>query len=112
RNSTITSARGDLFQINMLGTLACDLVFTNNTLINGHTNIVSGGGGVTLGGGGPANNVTFTYNISSNIIRGAHGATLAVFKGTGTGANFNGTIARNVIGIQGVAGSGSTQGDG
>jgi VCBS repeat-containing protein len=110
-NSTITSARGDLFQFNLLGALSADLVFTGNTLSNNNANIVSGGGGVTIGGGGPTNSVNFTYNISGNSIRGAQGAVLAVSEGTGTG-NFSGTINNNVIGVSGSAASGSTQGEG
>jgi hypothetical protein len=115
---TITSARSDLFQLNLLGTVSSDLIFggatgpLGNTLTNNNTNIVSGGGGVTIGGGGPANNITFTFNISNNSIKGSHGAVLAVTKGTGTNANFSGTISNNTIGTSGVAGSGSTQGDG
>jgi YVTN family beta-propeller protein len=118
QSSTITAARSDLFQLNMLGTVTSDLVFggstaaLGNTLTNNNPNIVSGGGGVTIGGGGPTNNITLTYNISHNSIRGAHGAVLAIFKGTGTGASFTGTIDSNTIGQQGTAGSGSTQGEG
>ena len=118
QSSTFTSARSDLFQLNLLGTVSSDLVFggasaaLGNTLTNNNANIVSGGGGVTIGGGGPANNVTLTYNISHNSISGSHGAVLAVSKGTGTGASFTGIIDSNVIGTQGVAGSGSTQGEG
>jgi hypothetical protein len=120
QSSTITSARSDLFQMNLLGNLTADLVFggssaaLGNTLTNNNTNIVSGGGGVTIGGGGPTNHVTFTYNISHNSIRGSHGAVLAVTKGSlGAGPDsFIGTIDSNTIGTQGVAGSGSTQGEG
>lgn len=118
QSSTITSARGDLFQLNLLGTVSSDLVFggasgaLGNTLTNNNANIVSGGGGVTIGGGGPTNNITFTYNISNNSMKGSHGAVLAVTKGTGTNASFTGTISNNTIGTQGVAASGSTQGEG
>ncbi len=118
QSCTITSARSDLFQLNLLGTVSSDLVFggatgpLGNTLTNNNANIVSGGGGVTIGGGGVSNNVTLTYNISNNSIKGSHGAVLAVTKGTGTGASFIGTISNNVIGTQGTSGSGSTQGEG
>jgi hypothetical protein len=124
QSSTITAARSDLFQLNLLGTVTSDLVFggasaaLGNTLTNSNTNIVSGGGGVTIGGGGSTNNVTFTYNISHNSISGSHGAVLAVSKGTSgvgggfTGGSFTGTIDSNTIGTQGVTGSGSTQGEG
>ncbi|WP_217571371.1 hypothetical protein [Mesorhizobium sp. GbtcB19] len=112
QNSTINSARSDLVQLNLLGTVTSDLVLTGNTMNNANQNIVSGGGGLTIGGGGPANNVTLTYNISNNTISGAHGAVIAVTKGTGTNASFVGTISGNIIGTQNVAGSGSTQGYG
>jgi uncharacterized repeat protein (TIGR01451 family) len=118
QSSTITSARSDQFQLNLLGTVTSDLVFggaTNvlgNTLTNNNSNIVSGGGGVTIGGGGPSNNITLTYNISHNSMKGSHGAALAVSKGTGTGASLIGTIDSNVIGTSGTSGSGSTQGEG
>ena len=63
------------------GTVSSDLVLTGNTFNNSNQNIVSGGGGLTIGGGGPANNITLTYDISNNTIKGALGAALAVFKG-------------------------------
>ena len=116
QSSSITSARGDLFQLNLLGTVTSDLVFggagVGNALSNNNANIVSGGGGVTIGGGGATNNITLTYNISHNTFSGAHGAVLAISKGTGVGASFTGTIDSNVIGTQGSFGSGSTQGEG
>jgi len=116
QSSSMTSARSDLFQLNLLGTVTSDLVFggagVGNTLSNNNANIVSGGGGVTIGGGGPTNNVTLTYNISHNTISGSHGAVIALSKGTGVGASFTGTIDSNTIGTQGVFGSGSTQGEG
>ncbi|GKQ54999.1 S-layer family protein [Bradyrhizobium sp. Ce-3] len=112
QNSTVTSARGDMFQLNLLGTVSSDLAMTGNNFSNTNQNIVSGGGGITIGGGGPTNNITLTYDIANNIIKGAHGAALAVTKGTGTDAHFTGTIDGNTIGTQGVAGSGSTQGIG
>ncbi|RUZ20086.1 hypothetical protein [Mesorhizobium sp. M7A.F.Ca.CA.001.09.1.1] len=112
QNSTVTSARSDMVQLNLLGTVTSDLVLTGNTMNNTNQNIVSGGGGLTIGGGGPANNVSLTYNISNNTISGSHGAVIAVAKGTGIGASFVGTINSNTIGTQNVAGSGSTQGFG
>jgi len=110
QNSIFTSARGDLFQLNLIGMVASDLVFTGNTLSNNHPNIVSGGGGVTIGGGGPTNNPTFTYLINNNTFRDALGAALAVVKGSGNGT-FNGTISNNRVGVAGLANSGSAQGD-
>ncbi|MFB9266321.1 beta strand repeat-containing protein, partial [Bradyrhizobium erythrophlei] len=118
QNSTVTSARGDMFQLNLLGTVSSDLVLggatagLGNNFVNTNQNIVSGGGGITIGGGGLSNNITLTYDIAHNTIKGAAGAALAVTKGTGTNASFTGTIDSNTIGTQGVFGSGSTQGEG
>ncbi|QIG96696.1 cadherin repeat domain-containing protein [Bradyrhizobium sp. 6(2017)] len=112
QNSTVTSARGDMFQLNLLGTVSSDLVMTGDNFSNTNQNIVSGGGGLTIGGGGAANDITLTYNISNNTIKGALGGALAVTKGTGTDGHFTGTISGNTIGTQGSAGSGSTQGYG
>ena len=75
QNSTVTSARGDMFQLNLLGTVSSDLELggatagLGNTFVNTNQNIVSGGGGITIGGGGAANNVTLTYDVSHNAIR-------------------------------------------
>ena len=112
QNSTFTSARGDLFQIDMHGTIGCDLVFTGNTLTNNNANIVSGGGGITLGGGGAGQVDTFTFNISNNTMRDALGGALSIGAGTGAGTNHNysGTINNNTIGVIGVTDSGSKQG--
>jgi hypothetical protein len=108
---TFTSARGDLFQLDLHGTVSSDLVFTANTLSNNHPNIVSGGGGITIGGGGAGDNPTLTYLIDTNTMRDASGSALVIGKGTGTG-NFTGTISNNVIGVIGVTDSGSSQGSG
>jgi hypothetical protein len=110
-NSFFTSARGDLFQLDLHGTVSSDLVFTGNSLSNNHPNIVSGGGGVTISGGGVGDNPTLTYLIDSNTMRDALGSALALGKGRGTG-NFTGTISNNTIGVSGLANSGSSQGSG
>ncbi|HEY2322159.1 MAG TPA: tandem-95 repeat protein [Thermoanaerobaculia bacterium] len=109
QNSTFTGAAGDIFQMDLHGTVASDLVFTGNAVSNNHPAIVSGGGGVTLDTGGPSDNVTFTYNISSNTFSGASGTALGIVKGSGTGT-FSGTINGNTIGVSGVPNSGSQAG--
>ena len=106
-----TSARGDLFQLDIHGTVSSDLVFTGNALSNNHPNIVSGGGGVTIGGGGIGDNPTLTYLIDGNTMQDSLGSALVIGKGTGTG-NFTGTISNNTIGVSGLANSGSSQGSG
>ena len=111
QNCTFTSARGDLFQLDLHGTVTSDLVFTGNTLSNNHPNIVSGGGGVTIGGGGVGDNPALTYLVDNNTMRDSVGSAIVIGKGTGTG-DFNGTISNNTIGVSGVPDSGSTQGSG
>jgi len=111
QNSSFTSARGDLFQMDLHGTMSSDLVFTGNTLTNNNGNIVSGGGGITLGGGGASDNVTYTFNVSNNTLRDALGSAIAVGLGTGTHTT-TGTISGNTIGVAATANSGSAQGSG
>ncbi len=111
QNSTFTSARGDLFQLNVAGTANSDLVFTGNTLTNNHPNIVSGGGGVTVVGGGLGSAMTLTYNITGNTFRDAKGHGLLVSKVGGAGS-MTGTVSNNQIGLAGAANSGSQQGSG
>jgi len=110
-DSTFTSARGDLFQANGLGTSTMDVVFTNNTLSNNHPNIVSGGGGATFSGGSASSNINYTYEISDNTFRDAVGNAITVNFVAGSGT-VNGTIQNNDIGASGVIGSGSLQGSG
>ncbi|MDB4915160.1 MAG: hypothetical protein JWM95_2804, partial [Gemmatimonadetes bacterium] len=111
QNSTFTAARGDLFQIDLHGTIASDLVFGGvghgNTLSNSNTNSL--GGGITLGGGGQNQIDTFTFDISNNTMQGAKASAIAIGAGTGAGTNHNysGTINANTIGVQGTANSGS-----
>lgn len=111
QNSTFTSARGDLFQLDVKGTANSDLVFSSNTLSNNHGNIVSGGGGVTIVGGGLGSNMTLTYNISGNTFRDAKGHGLLVSKAGGAGT-MTGTVSNNQIGLAGTANSGSQGGSG
>jgi len=111
QDSTFTAARGDLFQIDLHGTISSDLVFGGaghgNTLSNGNTNSL--GGGITLGGGGANQVDTFTFNISDNTMQGAKASAIAIGAGTGAGTNHNysGTINNNTIGVPGTANSGS-----
>ncbi len=107
--SRLNAARGDLFQSAANGSSSMDIIFTNNTVSNGHTNIVSGDGGLTFSGG---DSTTVTYDISDNTCRDALGIAINVFMGTGGTANWSGTIDANFIGVQGVAGSGSEQAHG
>ena len=111
QDSTFTAARGDLFQIDLHGTISSDLIFGGaghgNTLSNSNGNSL--GGGITLGGGGAGNVDTFTFNISNNTMQGAKTGAISIGAGTGAGTNHNysGTINANTIGVPGIANSGS-----
>ncbi len=112
QNSFFTASRADLFHLNLSGgTAGGDLVFTGNTLSNNHPAIATGGGGVTIGGGSNTGGNNLTFNISNNTFRDAVGAGVLIFKSTDPGT-FSGTFANNIIGVAGVANSGSSAGDG
>jgi hypothetical protein len=118
QSSSVTSARAYMLQLDLHGAVSSDLLLggatagLGNTLANNHSGIVAGKGGVLLSSGGAGENVTLTYNIASNTIRGAVGAALSVVKGAGTGGSFSGAINSNTVGTNGAPGSGSSQGDG
>ncbi|WP_189524610.1 MULTISPECIES: hypothetical protein [unclassified Mesorhizobium] len=115
QSSTFTSARGDLFQLDLHGNVQSDLVFggatgaLGNTLSNNNQNIVSGGGGITISSGGAGDVANLTFNIAHNTMRDALGTALGISTGSGA-SSFNGTIDSNTIGVAGVANSGSAQG--
>ncbi|HMM34440.1 MAG TPA: hypothetical protein PKA62_06855, partial [Thermoanaerobaculia bacterium] len=113
QNCTFTSAAGDLFQLNLLGSSVSDLVFTGNTLSNNHPAIATGGGGVTITGGDNTtpSGVTLTYNIANNTFRDANGHAVLIVKSTDPGS-FTGTFTNNTIGVAGPATSGSVAGSG
>lgn len=110
RGTTFTSARGDLFQLSLLGTSTGDLVFENNTLRNGHPAIATGGGGVTITSG---NNVgtgaNLTVNMTGNTFRDAVGHAVLVVKSTDPGT-LRLTFDGNTVGVVGVPNSGSAEG--
>ncbi|HYI40640.1 MAG TPA: Ig-like domain-containing protein, partial [Allosphingosinicella sp.] len=92
-------ARGDQLQTIAIGVTTQNLTITNNQFLNGHGNVVSGGGGVDLLGGSTAvgSNANITFNFSNNTIKGAQGNALdAVY--TGHQATINGIIFNNQIG--------------
>ncbi|MHC1945960.1 cadherin domain-containing protein [Bradyrhizobium sp. UFLA06-06] len=109
QNSTFTSARGDLFQLDLHGGVSSDLVLNGNSFSNNNQNIVSGGGGITISSGGTGDHANLTFNIANNTMRDALGTALAISTGSGA-SSFNGTIDSNTIGVAGVANSGSAQG--
>jgi VCBS repeat-containing protein len=107
-NVIFTSARGDLFQFSASGSGTSDLIFTNNTLSNNHSAIATGGGGVSIGSGSTS---VFTFNISDNTLRDAHGHAVLIVKDVGTGT-MTGIFNNNTIGVIGIANSGSLEGAG
>ena len=113
QNSTFTSSRGDLFQLNLLGSSVSDLVFTGNTLSNNHPAIATGGGGVTISGGDNTtpSGVTLTYSISNNSFRDADGHGILIVKSTDPGS-FTGTFSNNTVGVAAASNSGSKAGSG
>ncbi len=110
RGTTFTSARGDLFQLSLLGTSTGDLVFQNNTLRNSHPSIATGGGGVTITSG---NNVgtgaNLTVSMTGNTFRDAVGHAVLVVKSTDPGT-LRLTFDGNAIGVAGTPNSGSSEG--
>ncbi len=111
RTSTFTSAASELLAVLVGGSANGDVVVEGNTFANGHPAIASAGGGVVIATAGAAAAPSLTYRVAGNSFRGALGTALTVQKGAGTGT-FSGTIEANVVGVSGVANSGSAQGSG
>jgi hypothetical protein len=108
KNSTFTSARGDLFQMNLSDSADCDLSFHDNMLSNDHTNKLSGG--IVLSDGNSSGD-HLTYTIDNNTFQGAKTSAIVVSKGVGSGT-IEGTISNNTLGVSGASNSGSTDGSG
>ncbi len=116
RDTEFLGARGDMLQVNALGTSTVDIVLIDNSFNNTHGNIISGGGGITISGGSASSNPTVTYDISGTtagdqVFSGALGSAITVNFVNGQG-NISGEIRNNHIGISGTAGSGSISGSG
>ncbi|WP_342725899.1 cadherin domain-containing protein [Bradyrhizobium sp. B097] len=115
QSSTFTSARGDLFQLDLHGGVSSDLVLggatagLGNSFSNNNQNIVSGGGGITISSGGAGDHANLTFDIANNTMRDALGTALGISTGSGAGS-FTGTIDSNTIGVAAIANSGSVQG--
>jgi hypothetical protein len=108
---TFTGSRSHFVQFLLNGnsTPNGDLVFTTNTFTQSMA-AIAGAGDIFVSSGGNGN-PTLTYNIQGNTMRNAVGNAINVSKGAGTGT-FAGTIDGNIIGVTGVANSGSSQGNG
>jgi hypothetical protein len=110
QNTTFSAARGNLLALDLQNSAVSDVVLSGNTFSNAQPAIIPGAGGVVLGSSG-SGSPSLSYSVSGNSFRGASGSALAVSKAAGTGT-FGGTIANNVVGVTGLANSGSTQGSG
>jgi hypothetical protein len=110
-NNVINVGRGDIVNYNTGngGSHTGNFVLRGNTMHNTHPQILSGGGGVTVTFGGPTNH-TGTYEIACNSIRFSKGFGLLVAKaGIGSSGTVQGTIFNNRIGVEGTAGSASSE---
>jgi hypothetical protein len=112
--STFQTAAGDLLNFVLNNTSTGDLVISGSHFSNNHPSIVSGGGGVTVGAGGGGSNVILTYAISGSDFKNALGNAITLSTGIlGSAAGtYTGSVTNNTIGVTGVAGSGSAQGQG
>ena len=109
QNSTETSARGDLFNLNNNGTGSVDLIFNNNHLSNNYIRIATGGGGVSMGTNGTGG---FTYSLTNSTFRDVHGQGLLITHASaGNAWMIEAKYPGNTIGVNGVANSGSLEGD-
>jgi hypothetical protein len=108
-SSAFTGAAGDLLQFNHNGSGTGDLVLTSNAFSNNHPGIATGGGGLTLTNGGSSGATTMSIT-GANTFRDAVGNALTIAKSTGP-STLTGTFSGNTIGVNGVANSGSREGD-
>lgn len=109
QGSQFTAARANLLRLSLAGTAQGDLVLSGNTFANAHPTIIAGAGGVVVESS--SGTTSLEYAITGNSFRGASGSALAIQEGAAIGT-FSGTVSGNVIGVTGVANSGSTQGSG
>lgn len=109
QGNQFTAARANLLRVSLSGTAQGDLIVSGNAFANAHPAIIPGAGGVVVESA--SGTTSLDYTITSNSFRGASGSALAVQEGAAIGT-FTGTISGNVIGVAGVANSGSTQGSG
>ncbi len=106
QNSTFTSSRADLIQVNNNSNGSFDFTFTGNVLSNNHGGIATGGGGVSFFAG-PSS--TDTFDIQNNTFRDAVGVGVLIVKPTGPGT-LDLTFSGNQIGVVATANSGSLEG--
>lgn len=107
--STFTANRSDHVNATASVSSNLDLVFTGNTLTGGHANPT--GQSFLLSTGDSAN---ATFQVNDNSINGAIVNAFTFFQGSSStvSSSMVGTFNGNTIGTMGVAGSGSSQGNG
>jgi hypothetical protein len=116
---TFENNRGDHFRAatTATNTVTMDVLFQGNTLV-GDGGVTHGGddlgGGVTIN---PAGAAQVAFNVFGNSIQGATSSAISIKLGANPAAatpaaRLSGTVSGNVIGTDGVPGSGSSQGDG
>ena len=107
-NCGFVNAREDLFNAAITQTANMDVVFSNNSLSNNHTNKVSAASNILVFS---TSTGVVSYDISQNTLTtGATGSAIAAAKGvpdSGSGGTMHGTINGNIVGQAGVVGSGS-----
>jgi hypothetical protein len=113
-NSSVTSARGQMFHYDGDGTGGGNITLNNDSFINGNAlaNQSTGGGGVDAVAGAKG---TATMDIQNNTFQNAKTNAVTIIKSHdigGASGSFSGTINNNTVGVAATANSGSSEGDG
>jgi hypothetical protein len=114
QSSTLRGARADWINASNNSGSSMDAILIGNTFdnlaANAHPGSAPGGNRVVLGATG-----TMTFDVQNNILSGARGEAISV-RGTGIAGGVTGTatghVRNNLIGLQGTANSGSSEGSG
>ncbi|PLP58278.1 hypothetical protein CYK37_15320 [Mesorhizobium loti] len=108
-DSTFAGAAGDLLNFTGQTGTTMDVIVGGaghgNTFSNTHSATI-GGGGMTLASQG-----VMRFDVQNNTFSGANGSAINMFKAS-AGTSYQGTFSNNVIGTNGVAGSGSATANG
>jgi len=104
RDNRVTVWWGNAIHVLVQGTASGTARITNN-FVDNTNGALAGAGGIWIAGGNLA------YNISGNTVRHTNGTAISADR-NGAGANMNGTIDGNAIGVSGDANSGSGTGIG
>ena len=111
-NSVFTANRGDHIQGNQANSASLNAVFTNNTLIGGHSTAL--GQDIVVNAAIVTGSPTITYDINGNKINGAILSAITANLGVPSSATatMSGKVRNNVIGTTGVIRSCSAQANG